>query len=63
MLPLCMVNASAVNTAAGWSGDSSRSCVIDDVGVYKDYGYALDKLNEEIKEYSERISSRVPTTV
>lgn len=59
MLPLCMVNASAVNTAAGWSGDSARSCVIDDVGVYKDYGYALDKLNEEIKEYSERMQMNI----
>ena len=59
VLPLCVVNASALNTAAGWSGDSSRSCVIDDVGVYSSYGYALDQLNEEIKDYSERMQMNI----
>ncbi|MBO7395795.1 MAG: hypothetical protein J6U16_06720 [Ruminococcus sp.] len=59
MLPLCTLSAFAVNTAAGWSGDSSLSCVVDDVGVYNDFGYALDQLNTEITAYSEKLQMNI----
>ena len=59
ILPVFSVTAFADNSAAGWSGDSSRSCVIDDVGVYNDYGFALDKLNEEVKDYSEKLQMNI----
>ena len=59
MLPFCAMSASAVNTAAGWSGDTSLSCVIDDAGVYKGSEYALEQLNKETREYSEKLQMNI----
>lgn len=59
ILPFCMVNASALNTAAGWSGDSSRSCVIDDAGMFKNNEYSLEQLNENTRHYSEQLQMNI----
>jgi uncharacterized membrane protein YgcG len=59
VLPFCTVNASAVNTAAGWSGDSSLSAVEDDAGVFVEHADALEQLNESAKKYSEKLQMNI----
>ncbi len=59
MLPFCTLYASAENTAAGWSGDSSLSCVIDNAGIFNDKSYVLEQLNSSTREYSEKLQMNI----
>ena len=54
MLPLFTLTAFAENTAQGWDGDSSRSIVYDDAGVFNDRPELLADLNKQVRDVSAR---------
>ncbi|MDO4863303.1 MAG: hypothetical protein Q4A05_03945 [Ruminococcus sp.] len=59
MLPVFAVTASAVNTAQGWSGDTSLSGVGDEAGVFTKHPESLDILNEEVRETAEKLQLNI----
>ena len=54
ILPLFATTAFADNSAQGWSGDTSKSEVRDDAGVFNSHPETLEALNKEVKEISAR---------
>ncbi len=47
------------NIGKGFDGDSSKSCVIDDAGIFDDDEDTLDKLNELAEDYSEKLEMNI----
>lgn len=57
LLPACMITASAKTYQKGWSGDSSKSEIIDNYGFFDDD--MLDAMNMLVRESSEKLEMNI----